>query len=215
MLRRNGEGQQYCHRYEYSVWQGVRHRCAGLDVFSGNIRASERAGKESEDSSSKVFHTGGPQAIMDVAGGAKARVWGEKQTARARFQEKWSGALAALRNDRMTRSDDESKWDPRLLQYFRCYDNKGELVTGLSLPVSLVVVISTDGYVEVNYKDPKDPRKKGVWSDTIIHRPLRVQAVLTAKFGHLTNSEAVEAVCAIRLFRSLVLVRHDRNWDAR
>ena len=73
-------------------------------------------------------------------------VW-EKQTARARFQEKWSGALAALRNDRMTRSDDESKWDPRLLQYFRCYDNKGELVTGLSLPVSLVVVISTDGYV--------------------------------------------------------------------
>jgi hypothetical protein len=73
-------------------------------------------------------------------------VW-EKQTARARFQEKRSGALAALRNDRMTRSDDERKWDPGLLQYFRCCDNKGELVTGLSLPVSLAVVISTDGYV--------------------------------------------------------------------
>ena len=128
-----------------------------------------------------------------------------KQTTRARFQEKRSGTLAALRNDRLTRSDDESKWDPRQLQYFRCYSNKGELVTGLPLEQALSVVIAEDGFVEANYKDPKDPRKKGVWSDTVTHRPLRVQVVLDAKFSHLATKEAVESVCAIRLLKSLVV----------
>ena len=119
----------------------------------------------------------------------RSPVW-LKQTTRARFQEKRSGTLAALRNDRLTRSDDESKWDPRQLQYFRCYSNKGELVTGLPLEQALSVVIAEDGFVEANYKDPKDPRKKGVWSDTVTHRPLRVQVVLDAKFSHLATKEA-------------------------
>jgi hypothetical protein len=35
------------------------------------------------------------------------------------------------------------------------------LVTGLPLEQALSVVIAEDGLVEANYKDPKDPRKKG------------------------------------------------------
>jgi hypothetical protein len=79
------------------------------------------------------------------------------------------------------------------------------LVIGLPLEQALSVVIAEDGFVEANYKDPKDPRKKGVWSDTVTHRPLGVQVVLGAKFSHLATKEAVESVCAIRLLKSLVV----------
>ena len=47
------------------------------------------------------------------------------------------------------------------------------------------MVIEEDGLLEVNYHDPKDPRKVGGWSDTATHRPIRPSVLVKA--GVCTN----------------------------
>ena len=51
--------------------------------------------------------------------------------------------------------------DPRDRRYFRCYDGKGELIELPELSKALHMVIATDGFCELNYLNPKDPRKCG------------------------------------------------------
>jgi hypothetical protein len=58
----------------------------------------------------------------------------------------------------INRSDDFMKWDPRHPDYFRCYDNQGNRIGmdgTMQLSEMLQEVIHTDGFVEVNYLDPK------------------------------------------------------------
>jgi hypothetical protein len=134
---------------------------------------------------------------------AQSPTW-EKQTIKQRYNAKRNATLYALRHDRVNRSDDEAKWDPRSKSYMRCYNAKGELIEQLPLVESLAIVIDEDGFVEVNYRDPKDPRKIGVWSDTVTHRPLRVGLMLRTGGGHLTTEEEVKSICAVRMLKSLV-----------
>jgi hypothetical protein len=128
----------------------------------------------------------------------------EKQTVKARYNERRGKALFLLRHDRVSRSDDEYKWDPRDLRYLRCYDKAGRLIVNKPLQLALKQVVVEDGVCEVNYLDPKDPRKKGLWSDVVVHRPLRPEVVWTANFDHFERAEDVEAVCAVRALEDLV-----------
>ena len=79
----------------------------------------------------------------------------------------------------INRSDDFYKWDPRDQQYMRLYDGKGNLIVEGTLSQQLNQMIMADGFMEINYKDPKDPRKVGLWSDTTTVRPIRIASVLS------------------------------------
>lgn len=85
-------------------------------------------------------------------------------------------AIFLCRHGTPSRSNCESKCDVRLEQYFRVYDERGDLSRQKKLPDRLdACLLGEGGYIRQNYKDPKDPRKTGIWSGTVQSRPLRVQ----------------------------------------
>ena len=108
----------------------------------------------------------------------------------------------------INRSDDIMKWDPRHPDYFRCYDNQGNRI-GMEEPMQLSQmlqeVIHTDGFVEVNYLDPKDPVKVGKFSTTTTTRPVRVEKLIDPLVPHLKTNQRVAYLCFVRSLFWLVL----------
>ena len=52
--------------------------------------------------------------------------------------------------------------------------------------------------MEMNYLNPKDPRKCGEWSDTTTVRPLRLHQLLDASQPHLCRHQLIAYLCFIR-----------------
>ena len=88
-------------------------------------------------------------------------------------------AIFLERHDTISRSDYETKCDVRLEQYFRAYDERGQLQNQPRVSQQLnAVLVGDGGRLQRNYLDPKDPRKKGRWSETVETRPLRVSMLV-------------------------------------
>ena len=119
----------------------------------------------------------------------------------------------------VNRSDDFAKWDPRDEQYFRCYTSDGERIgyygsgnpggpDGRTCRLSEDIghVISCGGYCEVQYLDPKDPRKVGRWSEITTVRPLRPKVMIDASTEHLTTHQDIAYLCFLRTLQHFALV---------
>ena len=84
----------------------------------------------------------------------------------------------------------------------RCAQHAG--LRRVPLALAIEVVIKEDGVIEVQYLDPKDPRKRGQWSDVVTQRPLRLDALVAAKFEHVKTEEEAGSLCAVRSLLKLV-----------
>ena len=73
----------------------------------------------------------------------------------------------------------------------RCYDSNGTLIEMEKLSDAIHMVVATDGFIEINYLNPKDPRKCGEWSDTTTVRPLRLDQLLDKSAIHLCRYQRV------------------------
>ena len=107
----------------------------------------------------------------------------------------------------INRSDDIRKWDPRISEYLRCYDNQGNRIGidgHMELSQILQEVIYSDGFVEVNYLDPKDPVKVGKFSTTTTTRPVRIEMIVDPLVPHLRTNQRVAYLCFIRSLMWLV-----------
>jgi hypothetical protein len=104
----------------------------------------------------------------------------------------------------INRSDDFMKFDPRHPEYMRCYDGEGNLVQLQLRSLELQTVIDTDGFLELNYKEPKDPRRTGKMSVTTTVRPLRLRMVLNAEVLHLSTPQRVAYLCFVRSLKWLI-----------
>jgi hypothetical protein len=103
------------------------------------------------------------------------------------------------RLDSVSRSDCETKVDSRVTRSFRVYNDKGQLLTQPNLSDQLDEALQGDGgTVQRNYLNPKDPRRKGEWSDTVETQPLRVNLLVDVKEWHLANAQRVGYLCSIR-----------------
>ena len=104
----------------------------------------------------------------------------------------------------VNRSDDFMKFDPRHPEYMRCYDGEGNLVQLQLRSQELQRVIDTDGFLEVNYKEPKDPRRTGKMSVTTTVRPLRLRVVMNTEVLHLSTPQRVAYLCFVRSLKWLI-----------
>jgi hypothetical protein len=110
-------------------------------------------------------------------------------------------AIFHMRAFTLSRSDDEEKWNAFDNQFMRMYDNKGNEIFRDRLDQALHEVITTDGKVERNYFNPKDPLKKGLWSTTVELQALRPQHLLDEACSWLNTIEKIEALCPVRALR--------------
>ena len=58
--------------------------------------------------------------------------------------------------------------------------------------------------MQLNYYDPKDPRKTGVWSDTVEMQPVRPAVLVDDKQQWLRTEESITFLCPIRTLRDYV-----------
>jgi len=119
-------------------------------------------------------------------------------------------ALFLCRHDQVSRSDDQSKIDYRSGLYCEVYDSDGMLVDEGALSDRLMGAVP-DGFVEVRYKDPKDPRKTGVWSDLVVFQPLQVELLVDATVPHLESARKVEDLCAVRTLAEFARVAESQG----
>ena len=80
----------------------------------------------------------------------------------------------------------------------RCYDSNGTLIEMEKLSDAIHMVVATDGFIEINYLNPKDPRKCGEWSDTTTVRPLRLDQLLDKSALHLCRYQLIAYLCFVR-----------------
>jgi hypothetical protein len=106
-------------------------------------------------------------------------------------------ALILARHDQISRSDCQAKIDYRNTQYCRAFDSEGALITEGTLASRFMACVP-DGYIEVQYLNPKDPRKKGVWSDVVTVRPLQVDLLVDPTVPHLATADKVGYLCWVR-----------------
>lgn len=115
-------------------------------------------------------------------------------------------AIFLERHDALSRSDCESKYDMRKQQYFRVYDADGHLQTQPRVSHRLdACLVGEGGPVRRNYLDPKDPRKKGKWSDTVETWPLRVEMLADKNVPWLRDTVTVGYLCSVRVRRDYCL----------
>ena len=88
----------------------------------------------------------------------------------------------------INRSDDFMKFDPRRPEYMRAYDGAGKLIRRQLRSQEIQEVIDTDGFLELNYMEPKDPRRTGKMSVTTTVRPLRLHMVINTEVLHLSDA---------------------------
>jgi hypothetical protein len=111
-------------------------------------------------------------------------------------------AIFLERHDAVSRSDCETKCDVRREEYFRVYDEEGDLQDQPLLSTQLNgCLVGNGGHIRRNYLDPKDPRKKGDWSDTVRTMPLRLSMLVDTNKPWLEDEETVGYLCSIRVKR--------------
>ena len=93
----------------------------------------------------------------------------------------------------------------------RLYDGRGNLIVEGTLSQRLLQMITADGFMEINYKDPKDPRKVGVWSDTTAVRPVRIASLVDKQVEHLATPQLVSYLCFCRSLYWLVATNEKRG----
>ena len=107
-------------------------------------------------------------------------------------------SIVLLKHDLVCRADDQFKLDVRSQEYFRVYSEAGVLLIG---DPDECIDRMGDGYVEVNFKDPKDPLKNGIWSNTVTLRPLRPGMLLSLQHCDpvFPNADAVSNLDSLRV----------------
>lgn len=122
-------------------------------------------------------------------------------------------AMFLRRHDAVSRSDCESKNDVRLEEYHRTYDEDGDLQTQALVSRQLdACLIGEGGCVRLNYKNPKDPRKRGEWSDTVEMRPLRLRMLVDPSTPWLCDEDTVGFLCAVRVMRDYIRCLEELEW---
>jgi hypothetical protein len=123
-------------------------------------------------------------------------------------------AIFLRRHDSISRSDCEFKNDARMEEYHRVYDEAGDLQTQARLSRQLgACVVGDGGSVQMNYKDPKDPRKTGEWSDTVEVRPLRLHLLVNPAVPWLVDVETVAFLCVVRVQRDYHRCMEEVGWS--
>jgi hypothetical protein len=138
----------------------------------------------------------------------KAQNWKPRSCGKLRMLR--DHALLLGRHDQMSRSDCQAKIDYRSAQYCRVFNSEGVLVTEGTLAARFMAAIP-DGYVEVQYLNPKDPRKKGLWSDVVTVQPLQVDLLVDPKVPHLATTEKVEYLCWVRTMVEFINVAESQG----
>ena len=108
------------------------------------------------------------------------------------------------------RSDCFTKFDPRDSRYFRCYTEEGERISSGKLSTDIQATIP-NGYIEIQYLNPKDPRKQGLWSLTTTIRPIRIDKVMDKTKPHLRNAQCAAHLCFVRTFYFLIVIMEGLN----
>ena len=122
-------------------------------------------------------------------------------TNRAKMLVKRNTAIFLNRHDSVSRSDDETKCDLRNSEECRCYSPSGVLQEQVLMSQRLDnVAEGQGGWVERNYRNPKDPLKKGIFSMTVTTRPLRLSVLTdpTSTQPYLRTRQRVSYLCAVR-----------------
>ena len=121
-------------------------------------------------------------------------------------------AAVLKRHDSISRSDCESKHSHSDFAETRAYSREGVLQEQELVSDRLRGVIEGEGgWLEHNYRDPKDPLKKGVYSSTIVMQPLRVRLLVDSKVPWLATAQRVAYLCAVRQTRRYYLCLEARN----
>lgn len=113
-------------------------------------------------------------------------------------------AIFLDRHDAISRSDCETKYDTRMEAHFRVYCEDGHLQTDPLLSLNLdAALVGEGGCTKRNYINPKDPRRKGEWSDTVTTQPLRTHLLVDTKVPWLETEQVVGFLCSVRVKRDL------------
>jgi hypothetical protein len=103
------------------------------------------------------------------------------------------------RHDAISRSDCESKCDMQNTTFFRVYAANGEILDAPLLSDRLDACLQGDGgTTQRNYLNPKDPRRKGLLSDTVETRPLRIELMVNTDVQYLSTPAKVGYLCSVR-----------------
>jgi len=115
-------------------------------------------------------------------------------------------AIVLSRHDSISRSDCETKYDHKNTRECRMYDPRGVLQEQELVSERLAGVLGGDGgWVEHNYRDPKDPLKKGDYSNTVTVRPLRIPMLVDSSVKWLATEQKVAYLCSVRQRRAYFL----------
>jgi hypothetical protein len=116
-------------------------------------------------------------------------------------------AIFLNRLDSISRSDCECKWSLLDGRSFRCYNGRtGERILDGDIVEQLSMVIETDGFTQRNYLNPKDPRRKGKWSDTVEVAPLRPALLVDEKVPWRSTATRVGYTCSTRVLRGYYFI---------
>ena len=126
------------------------------------------------------------------------------------------------------RSDCLSKWDPYDARYLRVYRADGTLAIDERLSQRILQALPTStnpggGTLVINFFCPKDPRRKGDWSDDVPLQPLRLDMMMDVTTEWLQNYQRCSYLCPVRtLLRYVELLEifkftdheHGRFWPS-
>lgn len=108
-------------------------------------------------------------------------------------------ALVLRRHDAISRSDCEVKHSHTNVREFRAYSVSGVLQEQQLVSERLDAVVAGEGgWLEFNYRDPKDPLKKGIYSTTVTVRPLRLWMIVNVNVPWLSSIQRVGYLCSVR-----------------
>ena len=110
----------------------------------------------------------------------------------------------------INRSDCFTKWDPRDSRYFRCFNEEGERISTGKLSSDIQATIP-NGYIELQYLNPKDPRKQGLYSLTTTVRPIRIDKIMDISKPHLHNAQCCAHLCFVRSLYFLIVIMEGLN----
>ena len=110
----------------------------------------------------------------------------------------------------INRSDCFTKWDPRDSRYFRCFNEEGERISTGKLSTDIQATIP-NGYIELQYLNPKDPRKQGLYSLTTTVRPIRIDKIMDISKPHLHNAQCCAHLCFVRSLYFLIVIMEGLN----
>ena len=103
------------------------------------------------------------------------------------------------RHDAISRSDCETKCDMRQERMFRVFDENGEVHTDTVLSQRLdAALVGDGGIIQRQYFQPKDPRRKGDWSEVVETSPLRLHLIVDKNKPWLSTPQRAGYLCSVR-----------------